>query len=1020
MSVIERANDSSGSIPTWWLANEGLLCHVFGIGTNTCYFNYPLLGEFEVTFDAWTGAGMQASVILGYGGTTFSANDIIYAQNYGYRGQNGTEELPNRFARIMHNRFNRVRLQVSPELVRYYVNGDLIQEASRSALASPWLHLLCYGNDSTAIRNLKISGQPVIPQDVNMVTKDSLLGWMTGVSGGTIAPPPADPVQVSDPSAPEPPKDFEYDWRSKEGVILGRRLPPSALDNHRRNPSHLHYQRPLIDGDQIQYQFWHETGSERCHVHPTIGQLAFLIDQEGLNLHWITADQGEEPAQNGLPSDNVLTDESIRRGRVSLIEKDWNQVEIGLKNGVLTISLNGTQIGQHPLERENTRLFGFYYDKNVSSAKIRDVVLRGEWPTTFSSEIATNLLAPARELTREERHGSARVIDEKFHAESVESLLTETRLMSLEERYRALANWVLPNDDHPFLRLYGTFAGSNGLPSHDVISAELTGTNRPDPSSRREYVNPELEAPVLDLIAIAKESQRLNELLALAEPQADDDAVLKRSRVVLRLLIQIAANQPDEAKQSLGQLVALLPTLTDDAPTTDRWPELIASYAGLQRAELRSDTLPLLTAVLDQYRKRIADPAWEARVVALRDRCQSLIESDTVPLVGGASPKRQWVSSRLERTEVHPWAPASRWFYRDGTAMHLAGEGDGYAYFQSPLRGSFTVEAEVTTGRWTETNLLYHGHWAGPHYSKAQIGLGTLLSKTEGPKLEPILEFEERCRLKLEVKPNKASWFINQREVHELALPDKPDPWLALMTPGNSSGHARQVRITGTPEIPEELDLSSDENLLGWSASLYGDPMNTSNNYGVQDRSHDAWKLSSQQIVGTKFDRVRNQKRQSLLRYHRPLAEDAVVSYDFFYEKGTTHVHPALGRTAFLLEPDGVKVHVLTDADSDQAGLSPDNQIAVSIPPEVSASIPLNDHEWNQLQLLLIGDQVQLKLNGVLIFAAPVASWNQRQFGLFHYANQTDVRVKNVKHRGEWPKVLPELKDQELSGVNEK
>jgi hypothetical protein len=40
---------------------------------------------------------------------------------------------------------------------------------------------------------------------------------------------------------------------------------------------------------------------------------------------------------------------------------------------------------------------------------------------------------------------------------------------------------------------------------------------------------------------------------------------------------------------------------------------------------------------------------------------------------------------------------------------------------------------------------------------------------------------------------------------------------------------------------------------------------------------------------------------------------------------------------------------------------------------------------------------------------------NQRQLGLFHYADETDVRVKNVIYRGNWPKTLPSLRDQELS-----
>jgi hypothetical protein len=32
----------------------------------------------------------------------------------------------------------------------------------------------------------------------------------------------------------------------------------------------------------------------------------------------------------------------------------------------------------------------------------------------------------------------------------------------------------------------------------------------------------------------------------------------------------------------------------------------------------------------------------------------------------------------------------------------------------------------------------------------------------------------------------------------------------------------------------------------------------------------------------------------------------------------------------------------------------------------------------------------------------------QRTFGLFHYADATGLRVRNVTYRGEWPRQLPD------------
>ena len=55
------------------------------------------------------------------------------------------------------------------------------------------------------------------------------------------------------------------------------------------------------------------------------------------------------------------------------------------------------------------------------------------------------------------------------------------------------------------------------------------------------------------------------------------------------------------------------------------------------------------------------------------------------------------------------------------------------------------------------------------------------------------------------------------------------------------------------------------------------------------------------------------------------MLEDGQIAYEFYYEPGKVMVHPALDRLAFLLEPDGVKIHRLTDGAYERTGLTPDN-----------------------------------------------------------------------------------------------
>ena len=48
-----------------------------------------------------------------------------------------------------------------------------------------------------------------------------------------------------------------------------------------------------------------------------------------------------------------------------------------------------------------------------------------------------------------------------------------------------------------------------------------------------------------------------------------------------------------------------------------------------------------------------------------------------------------------------------------------------------------------------------------------------------------------------------------------------------------------------------------------------------------------------------------------------------------------------------------------------------------------------------------------LRLNGVEVYQHLLESTNQRTFGLFHYTDDTGVRVRNLVYRGDWPKALP-------------
>jgi hypothetical protein len=260
---------------------------------------------------------------------------------------------------------------------------------------------------------------------------------------------------------------------------------------------------------------------------------------------------------------------------------------------------------------------------------------------------------------------------------------------------------------------------------------------------------------------------------------------------------------------------------------------------------------------------------------------------------------------------------------------------------------------------------------------------------------------------RVEVKDGVASTFFNGRKVREVPLGADHDPWVGIRSAGHSQGGIRDLRITGNPIIPAELRLLHDTQLTGWVA------------YYDETIGGDAtdWRYDGKELVGRQDDEAVGDQ-QSLVYYHRPMVEDGSIEYEFFYDDASAHVHPALDRLAFLLDPKGVKIHWCTDGAHDRTGLPASNSHDEPENRRGPDRLPLRLQAWNRLKLMLAGDTIDLTLNGQHIYQRRLEPTNLRQFGLFHFPDRTEARVRNIVWRGDWPRELPSPAEQELADVS--
>src|SRR5262249_52014788 len=145
-----------------WVAQDGHVSHVAGPEQDLLIFDYPLAGTFEVSFDAFNGPWAEGA--CAYAGLVVEPFWNAYGSQVFPVG--GSETAPISWKLSRPQDFNRITIQVSPEVVRYIVNGHLYHEDKDPSPTSPWMALFSRRERHSDWRNFAIKGSPTIPREV--------------------------------------------------------------------------------------------------------------------------------------------------------------------------------------------------------------------------------------------------------------------------------------------------------------------------------------------------------------------------------------------------------------------------------------------------------------------------------------------------------------------------------------------------------------------------------------------------------------------------------------------------------------------------------------------------------------------------------------------------------------------------------------------------------------------------------------------------------------------------------------
>jgi hypothetical protein len=609
--------------------------------------------------------------------------------------------------------------------------------------------------------------------------------------------------------------------------------------------------------------------------------------------------------------------------------------------------------------------------------------------------------AAAQAPPRSDTAAMAAIFDEQHAHESALDVHRRAMAMPVDARFEFLRRWVLPGEDHLAFRLQADFTPTNPAPP------QIAATGASDaPAS----LGGEIVSPARDLIVAAAALGKLDDLRTQVASTSAQTATDQICQLAMLALIDTARGDLDSAGAHLEKLFPRVPANLQ-ALGSSRDALLLCVHEAAKHPKLSRVAVDPAYRVTVSYQEVYDREPWHRQFSAAYARCRQAAGDDKAPIALPISAPQWLPASRPLARLRGPGCPPAAWKIGQGNAENISSHDEDYLYFPIPLRGDFEVECDVTGFGWRDSHLLVAGRWVAPVYNHESYDIGDVRILFARVSFQPRLtKTDKSIHYRTVVRDGVAATWFNGRKIHEEPLPAGHEPWVAVRSGPRHDGEVRNLRITGSPQIPAELRLSESPDLSGWIPYYRSSIESAMRNWSFE--------------VGDGAGEIHGRRRlelstgcheESLLVYHRPMREDGVIEYEFLYEPGRFEAHPVLDRLCFLLENDGVKIHWLTDGKFERTGLAPDNAIEEPDSRRHSGSLPLRAGQWNHVRLALAGDVAMLSLNKELICQRRLEPTNERVFGFFHYTDRSELRVRNVTWAGAWPKKLPPLNEQPLA-----
>lgn len=576
-------------------------------------------------------------------------------------------------------------------------------------------------------------------------------------------------------------------------------------------------------------------------------------------------------------------------------------------------------------------------------------------------------------------------------ASNVVAVTQRAATLSLQERIEFLSQHVLPSEAESRLRMRGQFAQSSPPPGADVATVENSICG--------------IVSPVFLLLSSVEQSEALPQLRELLSTlHQPDEPHRRRALTALRFMADVADNDVRSANDRLAELVEQVRRRQMNVHG-EWWPETLAlAYA----VDADNDAIEIGDLISMIYDMQIGQSVWSGNTAC--DHFVGACFAAANDADGHPSDVRMqrkefegWASASITSAETRGrGVPPASWDLRGAAPRKIAGHHDDYLFLPMPLLGDFEIQCDVTGFNYREAQLTYADKFVSHFYTLSEVEVGSVRGKANVTLERPMTYPEKWLSARIDVRDGIAQHFVNGRKLLSRHLPAQRSPWTAVRAYRLSHGSIRNVTIIGNPVVPQTVPMISSPDLDGWFSYYREAVASPENPEGWQCVQADG---AGPTIVRESQPEFSRTQAEGLLMYARPMMENGTIEYKFFYSPGKTAVFPAIDRVAFVLSDQSVRLHHVTDAQFDPGfrrnGMDEPSELL-----STSDNIPLVSGEWNQLTFSLTADTVEVRLNETCICRYTLKESNSRQFGLFHFVGETNVRVRDMKWTGTWPRSL--------------